>query len=330
MKRALIILSSLASLMAVASCGKLSNDGRLRFSVSTRETKASITETSDVQTVGQSFVLDAWLEAANRGDDYPNDNANPHYISKATVTLGASGWAGTNLTWRNGVWTNFWASYPKVATGRGDFTWPAATPDKITDDQEKTPSFTYDMTSYTASSAAAIATPDLLVGYARGKWNEDAKTGGVVKFDLQHVTSAISFTLSHVDSGCSIDDVTVAGVHYKGTCTLTGATESLKDTASVAWAFNDTPSTSVGFKCESSNFSADKYFFLIPQQLDSPAVLKASINNGGTSETKEVTLSGYSWKPGYKYTYKLSFYKDKDEFTVTTTVYNTTTGEWIN
>jgi len=330
MKRTLIILPALASLMLIASCDKLPHDGKLRFSVSTSDTKASITKTSDVQIEGNSFLLDAWLEAENRGGTVPSDKQNPHYIDSAKVTLGTSGWAGTNLNWRNIVWTNFWAAYPVTATGRGDFKWTYKTLSEITDAQEKNPFFTYDMTSYTASSAAAIATPDILVGYARGKWNEDDKSGGKIEINLQHVTAAISFVTDHIDTGCSIDSVTIAGVHYKGTCTLTGTTENLKDTVSVAWTYNDTPSDKVGFKCESSNFAADKYFFLIPQQLDSPAVIKASVTVDGEKETRDGTISGYSWKPGYKYTYKLSLYKEKDEIDVTTTAYNLSTGEWEN
>jgi len=305
--------------------------GIIWFSVSADDTKASIVTTTDLQTKGKSFSLDAWLEEDNRGISYPEDDVHPHYIKKGTVTLGDDGWKGTNLTWRSGVWTNFFAVYPVSATGREDLKWPVTEEKDITDAQEKTPSFFYDMTSYTASSTAALNTPDLLVAYARGKWNEDDKSGGEIKLNMQHAMAGIYFVLDHVDAGCSIKDVTVAGIHYKGTCELSATTKDLKDTiTTMKWEYEDTPSASVGFTCLAANFTENDYFFLIPQQLENSAVLRATVNDGTSDDNKEVNIAGFTWKAGYKYKYSLSYYKDKDELVVTTSTYNTSTGEWID
>jgi len=336
MRKILLISLTLASAAALlSSCEKFPRDGKLRFNVYTNDTKGDITTTSSIQTDGNTFVLNAWLEAKNRGGSVPTDNDNPWYVKNADMTLSGKTWSGT-ATWRNVVWTNFWASYPKTVTGRGEMTWPASSAKDITDAQEKTPSFTYDMSSYTSGTAAASTTPDILVAYARGMWNEDEKSGGEISFQMEHTLSAIKFAKGHVDNGYTISNVKIAGVYTQGTCSLTGFTREtdLKDAVSVAWTGTGTPDKTVGFTQALSDeyYTGSKYIFVIPQALPNTAILSAEITGGDPEKagTKEVAISGYSWKPGYKYAYTLSFYADKNELNFTVSEYSTSTGTWTD
>ncbi|MCQ2167480.1 MAG: fimbrillin family protein [Bacteroidales bacterium] len=325
-KTVLIVLAAAA--LMTASCGKMNlpNDGRLHFRVVADGTKGDVITTTSINTDGETFKLDAFLEI----DDYQfvASRDNPHYIKGATVTFSGTEWKGNNLFWCDGIWTNFWATYPVTAQGRGNLTWTGDDAGTTTDAQEKTPSFTYDMSSYAGSTTAAEDTKDLLVSYCRSKWNEDEKTGGNVEFEMQHALSAIYFIKGHFDEGCDIDKITISGIQYAGTCLLEGQTIDLKYMVSISWEFQtDVPevkefsqSVSTGLG-EDGSLLGTKYFFLIPQPMQETATLTAHITGGVGDENKQVSLSGYSWKPGCKYKYDLSYYKDKDEIKVTTTEY---------
>lgn len=343
MKKFIIISISLAAVASLsASCGKLSifSDGLLRFRVTSGITKSVATTTASINTEGNTFLLDAWLESANRtkvgGDE------DPHYICEAPFTLSGTEWRGDGQYWCDGVFTDFWAVFPAEVTGRSSLTWPVDKPSEITDEQEKNPGFTYDMSSYAGTTTAAADTPDLLVSYARGIWNDQDKTGGVIKFEMQHVLSAIYFTKEHFDEECYLTEISISGVQYAGTCTLVGSTtSSLRDTVSVSWAFpeNKTDKSFSQVISETKDnpiaqgkqfLGESKYFFMIPQPMQPNATLTATITGAAGDPEKQVVLSGYSWKPGYNYEYKLSYYKDKDELIVTTTEFSKTEGTWTD
>ncbi|MCQ2185061.1 MAG: hypothetical protein MJY62_06615, partial [Bacteroidales bacterium] len=97
-----------------------------------------------------------------------------------------------------------------------------------------------------------------------------------------------------------------------------------------AWTSEDTPDGATGFTCNADCFGSDHWLFLIPQQLNSPAVLKATVSGNGGSATKEIYLTGYTWKPGYKYQYTISYHEAQDELVVKINEYQNSTGQWTD
>jgi len=311
----------------------------MRFSVSTTDTKAAIVNNNTLQTVGQSFTLDAWLEEANRKIDTPPDNLTPHYIDSAAISLTGSVWSGTNLYWCDRVFTNFWASYPREnIAGRSGLIWPGTDQYATTDAQQKTPSFTYNMSSYAADNAATT-TKDLLIAYARGRWNDIDKEGGIIKIKFEHALSAICYKMGTIDTGCRFTKITISGIQYDGTCSLTGFTSGVRDTVSISWTFPSArPADSLSFSQTistavptGSQLLGDNYIFFIPQAMQSMATISATIElSNSSTETKQVELSGYNWKPGHKYEYTLSYSASKSELEITTTEYELANGLWTD
>lgn len=270
-------------------------------------------------------------------------DANPHYLAKKDMKLVGVDWKGDGCVWTNQIYTNFWAVYPKTAVGRGDMTWPVDKAADITDAQEKTPSFTYDMTSYSGTRKdASTATQDIMASYARGYWDEDKKTGGTLNFKFKHLLAGIRFRRGHIDSGYNITEIKIGGLHLKGSCSLTGSTVLGKDSLAFVWKGTDSTNLkkSVGLSQtidatgvkEGKLIMGDTMMFVIPQTMSDSTTMYAVIKktSGGTAETKDVALTGYSWKPGKRYDYTLSYYENKDEFVVTVKEYTISTGTWTN
>jgi len=285
------------------------------------------------------FRMDAWLEEKNRdrrSDLWPQLDENPHYIKDAIMTYRDGSWQSSPDTvfWTNQIQTNFWAQYPATLPGRGELTWPA-TPKSITDEQEKTPSFTYDMSAYSEGEAAEV-TPDLLVAYSREMYYEKTSTtpasGGKLSFTFAHVLSAIKFLPKKTIDPYYIDSVQISGICTQGLCKLVGLSDN---SVSATW-FVDTIDTCSSF-CQAlrkgTPFREEtdmSYIFLIPQGLTSKATLSAIISDGTTSILKKVSLEGATWKPGYIYKYTLNYDPDKNSFTATVCEdgYTTYLGIW--
>jgi len=301
--------------------------------------------TDSLNVNNNTIVLDAWLESANRQAPAQgvDDNANPHYIDAATIKYSktAQKWSADALKWRRQVYTNFWAVYPQTLEGKSGLQWPG-TLSSITDAQEKTPNLKYDMSSYAGTDNAAEKTRDILTAYCRGYLSETPKTKEQeIVLDFEHLLSAISFKKGHIDDGYQIDSIIISGVQYKGTCNLVGFTVGIVDTLSISWSFDDInkPKDSLSFcqkittqpTSEGGYYAGGKYFFMIPQAMPATATLSAVIAKGSSRELKQVELAGYSWKPGYKYEYSLSYFKNKDELEFSLGEYNLSeNGSWTD
>jgi len=298
------------------------------------DTKSLDVDKDSLNQVGQTFRMDAWLEAEHRGDAWPEFNDNPHYIKDAIMSYSSAGWSSSDkdVVWTNQIPTNFWAQYPATLAGRGDLTWPAD-PKVITDDQEKTPSFTYDMSAYTDSvGRAAEATPDLLVAYAREMYYAETSTtpasGVDLHFKFAHALSAIKFSSPRVSTGYSIDSVMITGVCHIGECVLTGSSDpgTSEDSVSASWTGTDTLSYNSSFSqflgTHMASYDPNKYIFLIPQTLTSKAKMIAYVSVYGIGDPSkqgryEVNIGGVTWTSGYFYEYKIDFDPDKHILTVT-------------
>jgi len=304
------------------------------------DTKSAEVDLKSLRKDGQTFRMDAWLEAENRGAAWPEFNDDPHYIKNATMSYLSSygehgGWTSSdmNVVWTNQIWTNFWAQYPHTLTGRDTLAWTAAGSGSITDNEERTPSFTYDMSAYTVpfpnmnndSWEAADVTPDFLVAYARQRYElAEGDAPNKLFFKFAHALSAVKFSPKGILQGNPIDSILVSGICSRGTCHLTGLpayTESnTVDSVKFSWSGNETLSHDRGFGTVVD--TTKTYIFLIPQQLNSTAVLKIHLTttSGGNPDFEkwyEASLEGVTWKPGYIYDYFLDFDPYKHAITVT-------------
>jgi len=301
------------------------------------ETKSYKVNKDTLAKVGKKFRMDAWLESGNRGVARPEFDIDPHYLKDVIMENDGSQWksSDTTVVWTNQIWTNFWAQYPDTLSGREPLYWPAA-PSDITDEQEKTPSFRYDMSGYTEGQAADV-TPDLAVAYAREEYCYDpvSPSGGVLKLTFAHVLSAIKFKPAQTVDPYCIDSVVIKGICTQGRCDL--SVES-GNSVSAKWTV-DSPDLTASFGQavrDGIPFREDKdssYIFLIPQRLTDKATLTAFISGEYSGGPQTYCLEGVIWRPGYIYKYLLDFDPDKNSFTVTVAEeggsYNNVPGEWI-
>jgi len=293
---------------------------------------------------GNSFVLDAWLEAKNRAGSEKGvtDDKNPHYLDNKVFTTNGSSWSGEGCTWRNDVFTNFWAVFPKMDSDMLDMDIATAVP---SDAEQKTPKLTYDMSSLSLKKGVSNAgerSKDVLVAYARQKYKiGDSGSKSNISFQFYHALSAIKFKMGAdgFTSGCDIKYLTISGIHLKGECVCTGNPNAKPQSTSFVWTATDTPDATDAFSLKQTTtlsglndmFSGGKVFFLIPQEMPSTAVLSAYITGGKSPGLKSVNITGYSWLPGKEYTYSLSYDQDADKLEVSITEsYSISTGTWAD
>jgi len=299
------------------------------------DTKSSVVTYDLLNRQHNTFRMDAWLEANNRDkrrDMWPQLDDNPHYIKDAIMISSGNKWSPSadSLFWTNQIQTNFWAQYPDTTVGRGDLIW-TGTDDKL----QRTPSFHYDMSAYlntvdTSCGRAAKVTPDLLVAYSRAMWDEDNKTGGVLNFNFAHVLSAIKFNGGGTVEPYHIDSVKITGVCTKGQCQLSGDTLSMK--VSAEWEA-DATSIGGGFSqvLDVPYYDGSDYIFLIPQKLTSISKVTAYVSKGEDFLcSKEVSIEGWTWKPGCQYFYTPHYDPERNSFIVTVNEegYQVKTGVW--
>jgi len=331
----------LLMLLTAASCDKLQFDrsGSIKCTASIENsflTRGVQIDQDSLNKKDHIFIMDALLETANR-----NTDLEAHYLKRVEMKYTNDCWENENCKWTDLVWTNFWAVYPDTVTGRGRLKWTASDSTALSDADEKVPTFDYDMTGYIGNMHAADSTQDMLVAYSRGRRNVDEGTGTDLNFKFRHALSGICFKRGHIDPGYNITQVSISGLHLKGTCSLTGSTASLKDSLAIAWTGTDTPADTDSLTqmvnavsvAENQFITGSNMIFVIPQTMSSTTSITAVVQDttAGTFETRSVALVGYSWKPGKRYAYTLSFYKDLNELVISVDEYNITkNGTWTD
>lgn len=297
---------------------------------------------SGINVNGNKFVLDAWLEAENRAGSEKGvtDDTNPHYLNNKVFTNDGTQWACAEATWRNEVFTNFWAVFPNMSTGLE----LNISTDVPSDAEQKKPKLTYDMSSLSVAHSvtnAAEQSKDVLVAYARQKYkhgDSDSKSNLTLQFS--HATSAIKFKKGTTfTSGCDITYISISGIHLKGECVCTGDPNTKPQSTTFAWTTTDTPAATDAFTLKQETDLAGltamekggKVLFVIPQELPKVATLSANITGGKNPGVKTVNITGYSWKVGKQYTYTLSYDEDADKLDVSVAEnYSNSDGTWTD
>jgi len=333
MKRLNYLMLCLAVMLCISCQGNLGErSNRLFFRVSM--TRGAAITTDSFNAVGQTFNLNAYLEENGRGEspEAAGDKNKPRYISDATFTYVSSSahWSTTDegCTWRNQVYTNFWAYAPvTLAHGTRTLTHCCEPTGTCTDPQQKTMSFTYTMPEPAIDSLDAEKLPDMIFGYARKKFNLSTYSGSqnVVNIGFRHAVSAVQFKKGNIKSGYDIRSIKISGFNTSGKCTMTGvpsAEENANDTIAFAWSDLEGASSNTGYiqkinlsempTTDATAMQGEKIFMVIPQELTSNAVVSVDFvkTSDGTIETKAATLwrvTGVTWEPGKKYFYKINF-----------------------
>lgn len=310
------------------------DNDELPSGMSAIETKSSVTTTSSINTVGQQFLIDAWLESANRYDGSQDgdgheyiaaDKTDWHFIKNAVVERGSSKWdfaGGAEYPWRNRVKTNFWSVYPTSVAGRA-ITYPGNT---AADAEQATLSMTYTLPTPCSASPYTDAQnqKDLCFAYNTKTWQD----GSDNKVDIEffHALSAVYFKIGDV-AGATIERIGFNNVSSSASCDITGGSGN---TPTFEWKGHSTP-LNVRQDFVSSDFDAtskeqsftgsDKVFMLIPQTLGASTQMAVTFKKGdGTTETKTANISKLKdstpveWKPGKKYMYKISYDPNSYDF----------------
>lgn len=295
------------------------------------ETKGSIVTTGNMNSMGKTFSVDAYLgeEIASAGEAEASDKSNYHFISGKSITFNGSDWVwdGDVPEWRNDIPTTFWSYYPVSVPSRLILLPAGNTPGG---NAQKSISMVYTLPAPGTSSpfADAEAQQDLLFAYNLEKRGFDEygimnsvtsstpdhpSTKDYVDIRFLHALAAVKFDITGVAGDVTVENVSIANVASGGSCWINAplsidSFDWTPDGTLKSYSQDFTPSTDfeISGGRNTQKKSGGKVFFMIPQTLGSTAALTVRFRFADSSTvTLSAPISGDEWLAGRYYTYAL-------------------------
>ena len=316
----------------LAGCEKIDGFGkgapRMKFKVTTLETKGATNTTASLNTSGESFEMMAVADGDWK-DNETNVAGSAGKYFDATVKYDGSDWATydgstkAEFLWLNDVQIHFWSYYPSsLGTGTGAAVRTITTPSAAND----TLSFTYTQPAAGTSSPFQDATNQNDIIFAGNKETRtfdkkgEITTSGkdsTVNITFYHALSAIKFAVSPDDgtfaTGLKIKSIKISNAAGKASCKFglpstfkwSGHTSFSDYSQTVNAAFTSLPTgwTSSTFSGTKTLWTLNESFFLIPQDASSVSVT-VTFDQSGSEVVRTVSL-GDTWEAGKYYTYKI-------------------------
>ena len=291
------------------------------------ETKGAVTTTTGINSVGQQFTMDAWLESTNRydgsqdieGNEYvEEDKTDWHFIKNAVIERESSEWnfaGGVEYPWRNKVKTNFWSVYPISAAGR-TITYPENTADDA-DQVKMSMTYTLPTPSSTSPYNDAQNQKDLCIAFNTKTWQDGSDDK--VDIEFHHALAAVYFKIGNIEDA-TIERIGFNNIFSSAACDITGGSGNVpafvwKNHSSTASFSQDFVSSDFDATSKEQSFTgSDKIFMLIPQTLGTSTEMAVTFKkDDGLTVTKTADISKFEngssveWKPGKKYLYRISY-----------------------
>lgn len=175
------------------------------------------------------------------------------------------------------------------------------------DPSANTGTFTYTLPDPAGDNTAAVEQPDLVFAISPDRTN----TGSAVPMTFHHALSAIVFATENVPSQFKVESVSFTNICSKADCSfaLNGSAIDFDwNNAGTKKTFAQNFEEEVGGSTGKPVNTVDETFMMIPQSIgaDAKFTIIVSFEDRKYTIEKDLATMLATWKPGKKYTFKIS------------------------
>lgn len=246
-----------------------------------------ITQSSDIPNIG----VFAYYTGNGSSNNWSNNGstATPNFLNNVKISNISNVWSADNkIYWQQSSNANatFFAYSPFANLSSNGI--------EITN-TTGVPTLKYTVPSICANQ------PDLMIAVPQFDKNM-SNTSGTVGLPMKHALACVGFNIK--GNGETISKIAIKGVSMSATLSLDGT--------SIVWSSHSNATNteySAGIKnnltagsTTSNAINEDGYMMMIPQSLNSSSKLVVTV----ADQEKEISLSGFNWEAGKKYTYNIN------------------------